>query len=86
MNTQSTWLRRHRLTGVAVAAGIAVAGFAGGLAVAAQPHMDNALSALQTAKNELQISDANKGGHRVNAMRLIDQAMGEVRAGIAAAR
>jgi len=56
------------------------------LAVAAQPHMDNALASLQTARNELQVAEANKGGHRVTAMRLIDQAIGEVRAGIAAGR
>jgi hypothetical protein len=86
MNTQHTWLTRPRLTVVAAAASIAVAGFVGGLAVAAQPHMDNALSALQTARNELQIAESNKGGHRVTAMRLIDQAIGEVRAGIAAGR
>jgi hypothetical protein len=51
------------------------------VAYAAQPHMDNALDALQTAKSELQVAEANKGGHRVNAIRLIDEAMLEVRKG-----
>jgi hypothetical protein len=78
--------QRRRLAMIAAAAAIAFAGFVGGLAVAAQPHMENALGALQTARNELQIAESNKGGHRVTAMRLIDQAMGEVRAGIAAGR
>jgi|SwirhisoilCB2_FD_contig_41_15676898_length_319_multi_3_in_0_out_0_1 hypothetical protein len=75
---------RRRLFGCVTAAAIAGAAVAGGIAVAAQPHMDNALAALQTARNELQVAEANKGGHRVNAMRLIDQAIGEVRAGIRA--
>jgi len=69
------------LTGLAIA-GI---GFAAGT-YAAQPHMESALAALQSARSELQVAEANKGGHRVNAMHLVDQAMAEVRAGIAAVR
>jgi len=83
MRVQTSWFSRHR---VAAVVAIAAASFIGGLAVAAQPHMDNALASLQTARNELQVAEANKGGHRVTAMRLIDQAIGEVRAGIAAGR
>jgi hypothetical protein len=83
MSAQTSWFSRHRV--VAVVA-IAAASFVGGLAVAAQPYMDNALASLQTARNELQVAEANKGGHRVTAMRLVDQAIGEVRAGIAAGR
>jgi hypothetical protein len=51
---------------------------------AAQPHMTNAPAALQNARGELQAAERDKGGHRVNAIRLIDQAIGEIRAGIAA--
>ncbi len=51
------------------------------VAFAAQPHMDNALDSLKSAKSELQLAEANKGGHRVNAINLIDQAMEEVRKG-----
>ena len=76
--TTRTWL------GLAGAGAIAAVCFAAGVAIAAQPHMDNALAALQTARNELQVAEHNKGGHRVNAMRLVDQAINEVRAGIAA--
>lgn len=47
--------------------------------------MMNALSALQTARTELQAAEANKGGHRRKAMALVDQAIGEVQAGMAAA-
>ncbi len=75
---------RRRLT---LAAGTAIllgCGFAAGLAVAAQPHMYNALHALQNARAELQAALADKAGHRVNAIRLINEAIGEVQAGIAA--
>ena len=51
------------------------------VAYAAQPHMDNALDALKTARSELEVADANKGGHRVNAINLINQAIEEVRKG-----
>jgi hypothetical protein len=84
MNVTTSWSGRHRLAGFAVVTAIAGAAFIGGIAVAAQPHMDNALGALQTARSELQVAEANKGGHRVNAIRLVDQAIAEVRAGIRA--
>jgi hypothetical protein len=63
---------------------IAAASFASGCVVAAQPHMQNALAALQNARAELQVAEANKAGHRVNAIRLVNEAIGEVQAGIAA--
>ena len=46
--------------------------------------MMNALAALQNARTELQVAEANKAGHRVNALRLVNEAIGEVQAGIAA--
>ncbi|MFI4935447.1 MAG: hypothetical protein ACHP7N_12555 [Caulobacterales bacterium] len=61
------------------------AGVAIGVAVASQPHMDAALADLQAAKGELQVAEANKAGHRVNALNLVNQAISEVQAGIAAA-
>ena len=76
-------MSRHHLTVAAGAAALAAACFGAG-SFAAQPHMDNALAALQTARSELQIAEHNKGGHRVNAIRLVDQAINEVRAGIGA--
>lgn len=75
---------RRRLilvAGVAVLLGV---GFAAGSVVAAQPRMWNALHALQNARGELEAAISDKAGHRVNAIRLIDEAIGEVRAGIAA--
>ena len=53
-----------------------------------QPHMQAALDHLQSARSELQVAVADKGGHRVRAIGLVDQAIGEVEAGMeyAAAR
>ena len=56
------------------------------LARADQPNMQNALSQLQAAKASLQAARHDKNGHRVNAIRLIDQAIVEVQLGIDAAR
>jgi hypothetical protein len=50
-----------------------------------QPNMRNALNDLLAAKASLQAASHNKGGHRVNAIALIDQAIAEVQLGIAAA-
>lgn len=80
---QRTWSPRRHLAVVAVVV-IAAVSFASGCVVAAQPHMQNALGALQNARSELQVAEANKGGHRVAALRLINEAIGEVQAGIAA--
>ena len=54
---------------------------AGKKAVKGQPHMRKALKALQTAESELQISKHNKGGHRVKALKLVRQAIKEVKEG-----
>ncbi len=54
-----------------------------GYAIGAQPHMNESIALLQSARGELQAATPNKGGHRERAMGLIDQAIAEVRAGIA---
>jgi hypothetical protein len=48
-----------------------------------QPHMQAALQALGNARAELQQATHDKGGHRARALKLVDQAMAEVQAGIA---
>jgi hypothetical protein len=48
-----------------------------------QGHMLNALSDLNTARDELSQASHDKGGHRVNAIGLVNQAINEVNAGIA---
>jgi len=51
-----------------------------------QPHMQAALDALQSARNNLDKANADKGGHRANAIRLVNDAIAEVKRGIEAAR
>jgi hypothetical protein len=64
--------------------GIAVASSLGiGYAVGAQPHMDATLGLLRSARAELAQATPNKGGHRERALGLIDQAIEQVRQGIA---
>ncbi len=66
------------LLGMAIATSLGI-----GYAIGAQPHMDESLALLQSARGELAKATPNKGGHRERALGLIDQAIGEVRAGIA---
>ena len=54
--------------------------------IAAQPHMEAALSSLRSARQSLIQATPNKGGHRANAIKLVDQAITEVQSGISAGR
>ena len=47
-----------------------------------QPHMRGALESLKKAKAQLEKAEADKGGHRAAAMKLVDQAIEEVQAGM----
>ncbi|PLX36009.1 MAG: hypothetical protein C0606_17120 [Hyphomicrobiales bacterium] len=47
-----------------------------------QPQMRKALEKLKDAEAHLQLATADKGGHRVRAMRLVRDAIREVQAGI----
>jgi len=51
-----------------------------------QPHMTAALTAIESAKNNLQRATADKGGHRGRAIDIINDAISEVKKGIDAAR
>ena len=62
---------------VALAAGVFI-----GEALAAQPHMAAALQYLRSARGELEVASHNKGGHRVEAIRLTDEAIRETEAGM----
>jgi cytochrome c556 len=73
------------MMGIAVAA-LTVTMTAGvfiGEAIAAQPHMEAALSALQTARGELMEASHNKAGHRAEALRLTNAAIAETQQGMA---
>ncbi len=61
-------------------------GFVAGRVTADQPHMQNALRYLDSAKDELELADPNKGGHRDEAIDLIRQARDQVRQGMGYAR
>ena len=69
---------RKLVLGAAITTGIGI-----GYALGAQPHMTATIAMLQSARAELAQATPNKGGHRERALGLIDQAIGEVRAGIA---
>jgi hypothetical protein len=75
---------RDRFVKAIVIFAVAGGAFAAGLAYAAQPHMEAALNALLTAQTELKVAEHNKGGHRVKALELVNSAIAQVQAGIAA--
>lgn len=50
-------------------------------ASASQPHMDAAISYLNSARKELEAASHDKGGHRVKAIDLINQAVQQVKLG-----
>ena len=57
-----------------------------GTAIAKQPHMTRAIDYLNAAKSELRLANNNKGGHRVRAMKFVDDAIAEAKKGINEAR
>ncbi len=57
-------------------------GFATHAIAEPQPQMRKALVALETAVSHLKTASADKGGHRVKAIELTEQAIQEVKAGI----
>jgi hypothetical protein len=74
----TTSYARRLLLGVTIAASAGI-----GYAIGAQPHMTESIALLQSARAELAAATPNKGGHRERGLALIDQAISEVRAGIA---
>jgi hypothetical protein len=59
---------------------------AGAVAWADQPKMREALAHLRQARAALQEAARDKGGHRENAIGLIDQAINQVEQGMEAGR
>jgi hypothetical protein len=49
-----------------------------------QPNMESALSSLNAARSSLERAAHDKGGHRVRAIELVNQAIAEVEMGIQA--
>jgi len=80
MRRSSRWI-----AGAALALAVAFGAVVGGVAVAAtQVHMRNALTDLQSASSQLTMAQADKAGHRQNAIQLVNQAITQVQEGIKA--
>ena len=60
------------------------AGIGAGTALAVQTHMVNARADLQNAVSQLNAAEADKAGHRAAAINYVNEAIGQVNAGIAA--
>ena len=78
-------VRMSRVRFVLVIGGALIGGMlAAGTAFAVQGHMLNARADLEAAYHQLEIAVPDKAGHRVKAMDLIQDAIGQVNAGISA--
>lgn len=77
-------ISKLRLTIAAVVGAVVFTGAGAGVAFAFQPHMFSARNDLQAAQSELHQAIPDKAGHRVNAERLVQQAIDETNAGIQA--
>lgn len=82
--TADTDLTRRNLARLAFAgtAATVATGLTATSAQAYQGNMERALSSLFDALGSLREASSNKGGHRVRAMNLIQQAIQETQAGI----
>ena len=85
MSTRFSLSSRSGMVKALLVAGLVGGGYVIGVATAAQPHMVNALNALQTARSELGMAEHDKGGHLPIAIERIDQAINQVHLGMAAA-
>ncbi|HLX06960.1 MAG TPA: hypothetical protein VKY89_03760 [Thermoanaerobaculia bacterium] len=77
-DTWYRWFKRCGLAAAAFGAAFAIGCATGG----GQPHMRAALDELRAARAELETAAADKGGHRVHAIELVDDAIDQVRRGI----
>jgi hypothetical protein len=59
-----------------------VCGFLAARAFADQPHMQAALEHLRAARQQLEVAAADKAGHRVKAIRLVNEAIAQVERGL----
>lgn len=84
MSFRSDLDRRHVILAGAAVATLGAVLSTTQTAEADQPHMRSALQALRNAQGQLSIATHNKSGHRENALSLVNQAITEVEAGIAA--
>lgn len=71
-----------KLTSFALAAALAASTLVSTVTAEPQPKMREALDSLRAAERALDQATHDKGGHRVKALQLTKQAIGEVEAGI----
>lgn len=76
---------RRMITSLLVVVAMAMMFFAG-FAYARQWRTIDARNSLQTARGYLQNAEQDKGGHRVQALNLVNQAIEQVNLGIQAGR
>lgn len=84
MSSSTDLGRRRILVAGAAAATLGAVLAAASQAEADQPYMRAALQNLRNAQGNLSQAAHNKSGHRANALNLVNQAIDEVSAGIAA--
>jgi hypothetical protein len=80
--TDQTFSRRTAAKSILSAGAAGLVGAS--LTEAAQPHMANALRALNNAAAQLQEAADDKGGHRAKAIQLVSDAINQVQQGIQA--
>jgi hypothetical protein len=80
------YVSKLKLWIVGIITAIAFTGLGAGVAAADQWRMFDARDALQNANNFLQAAEPDKGGHRVAAINLVQQAIDQVNLGIQAGR
>lgn len=75
-------ISRTRVVAALVLCVVLAAGFFVGRASADQPHMQAALEHLRAARAELDKAEADKGGHRMKAIALVNDAISQVEKGV----
>jgi len=75
-------MSRSRIVAALLLCVVLLAGFFVGRVSADQPHMQAALEHLRAARAELDKAEADKGGHRVRAIKLVNEAIEQVEKGI----
>jgi hypothetical protein len=83
---KSTFIKSRVLVALTFVFGIVIGSIAVAGATAYQSHMINARASLFQARAQLTAAMADKAGHRVAAINLVNQAIAQVNAGIVAGR
>ncbi|MEH2047093.1 hypothetical protein [Nostoc sp.] len=86
MFLRKSWISRWSFLLALFLGGILSGAVLTGTVMASQPHMEAALENLYAARQQLSTAAHNKGGHRVNAIKLVNEAISETKEGIAAAK